>query len=163
MSWKDSAGVKESTTKVQVYCAEDAKAQWEDEIEERGYNSLSSYLLELIQEARAYREQGFLAHHQTEEQIEQLQQRIETLEHQLEKKEKQDSGSIRVDDPEFLYRFLDRRYKTLEQILREITESGALDDLIRQPVEDRLYFLASQDRVEYERGNGWKLTNRGDQ
>lgn len=162
MTWKDTAGVADSTTKVQIYCAEDAKEEWEDEVEERDYRSLSTYLYELIQEARAYREQGFLAHHQSEEKIEQLQDRIGTLEQQLEKKEQQDSGRIQVDDPEFLFRFLDHRHRTLDEILQAIVESGALDDLIRKPIEDQLYFLASQDRVDYERGHGWKLTNGGD-
>jgi hypothetical protein len=33
---------------------------------------------------------------------------------------------------------------------------------LRTPVEDELYDLASQDRVEYERGHGWRLTDGGD-
>ncbi|SDQ40886.1 hypothetical protein [Natronobacterium texcoconense] len=157
MTWKDSTGVSESTTKVQIYCSDDAKQQWEEEVESQGYKSLSTYLFELIQEARAYREEGFLSHHQSEEQIEELEQRIETLEKQLDRKEKRDSGNVQIDDPEFLYRFLDYRYKTLDKIMREIVESGALDDMIRKPVEDQLYFLASQEEVEYNRGHGWKL------
>jgi hypothetical protein len=157
MSWKDTVGISESTTKVQVYCPEDAKQEWENEVQEHGYKSLSTYLLELIQEARAYRADGFLAHQESEQQIEKLEETVEKLEQQLEKKEQRDSGHIQIDDPEFLYRFIDTQHRTLEEILKSIVESGALNDLIRKPVEDQLYFLASQDRVEYKQGHGWKL------
>jgi hypothetical protein len=50
----------------------------------------------------------------------------------------------------------------LDDLLREIVESGVLDDLIRKRVEDKLYFLASQNRVEYKKGWGWKISNGGD-
>jgi len=159
--WKDSTNLPESTTKVTLYCSEDDKEEWSQEVEEKGYKSRSKYLYELIQEARAYREQGFLAHHESEEKIEELKQKIEHLEKRLENQEQQSSGRTTVDDVDFLEKFLGDTYKPLDQILREIVESGALDDLIRKRVEDQLYFLAQQDRVEFERGHGWKLSNKG--
>ena len=160
--WKDSVNIPDSTTKVTLYCSEDDKDEWSQEVEEKGYKSRSKYLYELIQEARAYREQGFLAHHESEDKIEELKQEIEHLENQLENQEQQSSGRTQVDDIDFLEKFLEDTYKPLNQILREIVESGALDDLIRKQVEDQLYFLAQQDRVEFERGHGWKLKNGGD-
>ena len=160
--WKESVNLPESTTKVSLYCSEDDKEEWDEEVEEKQYKSRSKYLYELIQEARAYRDQGFLAHHESEERIEELKQEIESLENRLEDRERQSSGQTEVDDVDFLEKFLDDTYKPLDQILREIVESGALDDLIRKRVEDQLYFLAQQDRVEFERGNGWKLRNGGD-
>ncbi len=150
-------GVSESTARVPIYCPEEEKETWKEEVENQGYKSLSTYFFELIQEARAYREAGFLSHQQNEERIEELNQRIETLETQLEKKEQRESGKVQIDDPEFLFRFIDTQHKTLEEILKAIVESGALNDLIRKPVEDQLYFLAAQDRVEYKQGHGWKL------
>lgn len=162
MSWKDTVGLSESTGKVQVYCPKDAKEQWKQETQDHGYKSMSAYLFELIQEARAYRADGFLAHHESEQQIEELKQEVERLEQQLEKKEQRDSGHVQIDDPEFLYRFIDTQHKTLDEILKAIVESGALNELIRKPVEDQLYFLAAQDRLEYKHGHGWKLTG-GDQ
>jgi hypothetical protein len=162
--WKDSTNLPESTTKVTLYCSEDDKEEWSQEVEEKGYKSRSKYLYELIQEARAYREQGFLAHHESEERIEELKEEIEHLENRLENQEQRGSGQIQVDDIDFLEKFLEDTYKPLNQILREIVESEALDDLIRSRVEDQLYFLAQQDRAEYERGHGWKLSsNEGDQ
>jgi hypothetical protein len=160
--WKDSTNLPESTEKVTLYCSEDDKEEWSQEVEEKGYKSRSKYLYELIQEARAYREQGFLAHHESEEKIEELKQKIKHLENRVESQEKQSSGRTQVDDFDFLEKFLGDTYKPLNQILREIVESGALDDLIRSRVEDQLYFLAQQDRVEFERGHGWKLKDGGE-
>ena len=160
--WKETLNLPESTTKATLYCSETDKEKWDREVEEQGYKSRSTYLYELIQEARAYRQQGFLSHHDSEEKIEELEQEIERLEKQLENQEQKDSGRTQVDDIDFLEKFLEQQYKTLDQLLREIVESGALDDLIRKQVEDQLYFLAQQNRVEYQRGHGWKLTNGGD-
>lgn len=157
--WKDSTNLPESTTKVTLYCSEDDKEEWSQEVEEKRYKSRSKYLYELIQEARAYREQGFLAHHESEEKIKELQQKIEHLENRLENQERRSSGRTTVDDVDFLEKFLEDTYKPLDRILREIVESGALDDLIRKRVEDQLYFLAQQDQVEFERGHGWKLSS----
>jgi hypothetical protein len=81
-----------------LYCSEDDKEEWYQEVEEQGYRSRSAYLYELIQEARAYREQGFLAHHESEEKIEELKQKIEHLENRLENQEQQSSGRTTVDD-----------------------------------------------------------------
>jgi uncharacterized small protein (DUF1192 family) len=158
--WKETTGVADSTAKVTLYCSKSDKEEWTREVDEKGYNSRSKYLYELVQEARAYREQGFLAHHESEEKIEELQQEIERLEDRLENQEKQSSGRTQVDDVDFLENFLEDTYKPLDQILREIVESGALNDLIRERVEDQLYFLAQQNRVEYERGHGWKLSQK---
>jgi hypothetical protein len=159
--WKESVNIPESTTKATLYCSEDDKEEWDEEVEEQGYRSRSTYLYELIQEARAYREQGFLAHHESEEKIEKLKQEIEHLKNQLENQEQQSSGRTEIDDVDFLEKFLGDTYKPLDQILREIVESGALDDLIRKRVEDQLYFLAQQDQVEFERGHGWKISKNG--
>lgn len=108
---------------------------------------------------RAYCNQGYLAHHDFQEKIEQLQARIEHLEQQLDETQKRNSATTTVSDPAFLDQFLTHDYKPLEQLLKEIVESVALDDLLRKPVENQLYFLASQDKVEYERGHGWKRTD----
>ncbi|WP_231751216.1 hypothetical protein [Halogeometricum sp. CBA1124] len=109
--WKESVNLPESTTKVSLYCSEDDKEEWDEEVEEKQYKSRSKYLYELIQEARAYRDQGFLAHHESEERIEELKQEIESLENRLENRERQSSGQTEVDDVDFLEKFLDDTYK----------------------------------------------------
>jgi hypothetical protein len=58
---------------------------------------------------------------------------------------------------------LTQQYQSLEEVIRGIIESGMLDDALRTPVENQLYFLAAQDLVEYERGWGWKLVNGGEE
>ena len=163
MSWKDTAGIPETTTKIQIYCPETQKTAWNNEVEEKNYKSLSTYLYELIQEARAYRDQGFLAHHQSEQKIQALEQEVNRLQNKLNEQEKGNSGQVELDDNDFLYRFLSTQYKPLEQILREIVESGVLDDLIRKRVENQLYYMASQDHITYQRGHGWKLNLGGDE
>jgi hypothetical protein len=161
--WKDTLDLPDATARVPIYCPESEKEEWDEEVEELGYRSRSTYLYELIQEARAYRDQGFLAHHESEEKIEELQREVARLERRLEEEEQGSSGETQIDDIDFLETFLEPTYKPLDQILKEIVESGALDDLIRKRVEDELYFLAQQDRVEFKRGHGWKLTQGGGQ
>lgn len=50
-----------------------------EETEEQGYGSRSKYLYELIQEARAARQEGFLAYSQNESKVEELQLQVEQL------------------------------------------------------------------------------------
>jgi len=160
--WKQTADLAADSTVTQIVCKEPDKEEWDQEAEEKGYRSTSKYLYELVQEARAYRQQGYLAHHQSEEQIAELKSRIKELETQLERERKKESATTKIDDIDFLGQFLSTEYQALPEILQDIVESGALNNLIRKPVEDELYFLASQDRVEYERGHGWRLVDGGD-
>lgn len=157
--WKKTAGLPESTTRVPIYCDESHKEEWKEEAEEKGYNSMSKYLYELVQEARAYREEGFLSHHQSRKRIAELQEEVDELRDKLEK-EKQTSTTEEIDEVDFLERFLTHQYQPLNSILEDIAESGVLDDIIRKPVEDQLFHLAQQDRVEYKRGHGWKLKQK---
>jgi len=76
---------------------------------------------------------------------------------ELAREREQRSGRVAIDDPDFLQQFLWEQYQPLPRIMQRVLESGALDDLVRKRIEDQLYFLASQDRVEYEPGHGWKL------
>lgn len=160
--WQEATNVKEATERVVIYCHKNEKEEWAKEADENGYKSRSTYLYELIKEARAYRSQGFLARKENKERVEELEAQVEHLEAQLNQEEKKSSGRVEINDPEFLYRFIDTDYKKFEEILKAIVESGALNDLIRKPVEDQLYFLASQNRVEYKTGWGWKLSKGGE-
>ena len=160
--WKKTAGLPESTTRVPIYCDESHKEEWKEEAEEKGYNSMSKYLYELVQEARPYREEGFLSHHQSRKRIAELQEEVDELRDKLEKEE-QTNATGEIDEVDFLERFLTHKYQPLNSILEDIAESGVLDDVIRKPVEDQLFYLAQQDRVEYKRGHGWKLKEGGDE
>jgi len=81
----------------------------------------------------------------------------------LEREQNQKSDTTELADIDFLEKVLSAEYQTLTEIVRAIVESGELDNQIRKPIEDELYYLASQDRVEYERGHGWRLTDGGDE
>lgn len=157
-SWEEKIGLADSTTQVAFYCDEAHKEAWKREATRQGYSSMSKYLYDLILEARSYRQQGFLAHHDSQDRIEELEARIHELEQALDRERAKGSGRTEIDDPAFLTQFLDDQYQTLPDLLQRIVESGALDDLFRKRVEDQLYFLASHDRVTYEPGHGWKLT-----
>jgi len=139
--WKQTSGLAADSTVAQIVCKEPDKKEWDSEAEEKGY----------------------LAHHRSEEKIAELRARIKDLETQLEREKNQESGTTELADIDFLEKVLSAEYQTLPEIVRAIVESGELDNQIRKPVEDELYYLASQDRVEYERGHGWRLTDRGDE
>ena len=161
--WRTSSGVSESTDKVQVYTAQKLKDQWQEEAEEQGL-SLSKYVIKLVQEARVYRSEGVLRDEGEQELVTELQQENERLQQQLENQGSTPSADIQFDAATLKQEILTGNYQTLEDILQKVVEGGALDSLLRQPVENELYYLAAQDEVEYERGWGWKLTEqRGEQ
>jgi len=160
--WKQTSGLAADSTVAQIVCKEPDKEEWDQEAEEKGYRSTSKYLYELVQEGRAYRQQGYLAHHRSEEKVAELKAQIKELETQLEREQNQESDTTELADIDFLEKVLSAEYQTLPEILKNIIESGELDNQIRKPVEDELYYLASQDRVEYKRGHGWRLTAGGD-
>jgi hypothetical protein len=160
--WKDTLNLPETTTRATIYCSEADKEEWDEEVEEQGYSSRSTYLYELVQEARAYREKGFLAHHQSEERIQELEDRVEQLQNQLEKaREDNQADGVHVDQPRLVLDHLHSEYQPLEQLLQEIIRSPEVKEQLRGPIEDLLYTLAEQDRVEYERGHGWKTADSG--
>jgi flagellar biosynthesis chaperone FliJ len=162
--WKDTLNLPETTTRATIYCSEVDKEEWDREVEEQGYQSRSTYLYELVQEARAYREKGFLAHHQSEERIQELENRVEQLQEQLKQaRQDNDTDEIHIDQPELILQNLNREYQPLDQLLEQIVQSQKVKEQLRGPVENLLYTLAEQDRVEYERGHGWRLTNRGEE
>ena len=162
--WQERTGVSEDTVRVPIVCKEDDRETWTKEAEKNGYQNRSRYLYDLIQEARAYRQEGFLSRERSEERIEKLEAEIAALENRVEREEKKQAGEALVDDPAFVKRFLTTNYRRLPDILQDIVESGALDGIIRKKVEDQLYYLAQRDEITYERGWGWKLTdgNGGD-
>ena len=72
----------QETTKAQLYPHEDHKEEWQEEAEKAG-QSLSQYLYDLIQEARAYRE-GDVPITSEDERVQELESRIEELQNELD-------------------------------------------------------------------------------
>jgi len=156
--WQAQTDVADDTVRVTLVCKEHNRETWDQEAAEHGYQNRSRYLLHLIEEARAYRNNEIRGPGHAEQRIQELQSDIDRIQAELEQERKKGGGRTEIDDIDFLERFLESNYKPLEQILQEIVESGVLNDLIRRRVEDQLYYMASQDRVEFERGWGWKLS-----
>lgn len=157
--YKETMGLADETAMVHVYAPEDEAEEWKEDADEQHFSSRSKYLYALIQEARAYRQHDIGGPQQADNRISELETEVERLEEKLEQ-ERQSRGQLKITDAEFLKRFLTDQYKPLAELLQEIVESGALNDLIRKQVEDELYFLAAQNEVQYERGWGWKLADK---
>ena len=95
--WETEVGLSEETTYVALYPNQKHAEEWIEEAEEQGYGSRSKYLYELIQEARAARQEGFLAYSQDESRIEELQLRVEQLQSDLE--DARNSDPVRSKSP----------------------------------------------------------------
>jgi inactivated superfamily I helicase len=157
------AKLSEDRCEVDIYPEEDLAEEWRSEAEEQN-SSLSQYLQKLINEARSYREHGLVGTGDTgQKRIQELEEKVQRLEKRLEQKESESTDSITFDPETLKEEVLTQQYQSLEEVIRGIIESGMLDDALRTPVENQLYFLAAQDLVEYERGWGWKLVNGGDE
>ncbi|WP_049996353.1 hypothetical protein [Halococcus sediminicola] len=154
------ATLPEDTAVVKLYPPEKTAQEWMDEADYNG-SSRSRYLQNLILEARAYRSEGLLKDEGDQQRIQELEEKVEQLERRLEEKQSESAGAISFDPATLKQDVLTDNYQSLEDILRKIVESGVLDELLRQPVENQLYFLAAQDEVQYERGWGWKLAEQG--
>lgn len=77
--WKKTMGLAADSTIVQVTCKERDKDAWTEEADSQGYSSRSTYLYELIQESRRYREEGFLSREQAHQKIEELEFEVDRL------------------------------------------------------------------------------------
>jgi hypothetical protein len=158
--WKQSGGFAADTEVAQVVAKEEDLEQWDEEADKQG-KSRSKYLYSLIQEARAYREHGFLGAEGDQARIQELEEEVSRLEARLQEKESESTEAVSFDPSTLKEDVLCENYQSLEEVLRRIVESGILDDALRQPVENQLYFLAARDEVEYKRGWGWKLAEQG--
>lgn len=159
----DYAKLSEDRCAVKIYPEKEVAEQWEQEAEDQDI-SISRYLQNLIHEARSYREHGLITTGETsQKRVQELEEKVARLEKRLQQKESESTDSITFDPETLKQEVLTGQYQSLEDILRNIVESGVLDDSLRQPVENQLYFLAANDEVEYERGFGWKLSQGGDE
>lgn len=161
--WKDTVGLADGTDKVSIYCKENDIDDWDREVEENGYKSRSEYLYELIQESRRYRERGFLSREHEADRVVRLKAQIERLEDELEAVRDEDNNlRSRLEDQRFIMQFLTVRYRSLDKLMEEVVDHRTVESAVRQPVEDTLYRLAADDLVEYRRGHGWRLTEKGE-
>lgn len=151
----------EDTARVEIYPSEQQKQQWVDEKSDD--QSLSKYVISQVNTARADQQVGATAGGDTAA-VEELEAEIERLKQTLEQERQRNAGRRQIDDPGVVKQFVEEVPKQLDELLKEIVESGCLDQFVRKRVEDTLYFLAEQGEVEYTRDKltGWRLTGRGD-
>jgi len=161
--WKENMGMSQDTGLVKIYVPMSHKDTWQEEADEKNYKSTSKYLHELIQEARAIRDEGFLAPHGSDQEVQRLKKKIEELEDRLAQARQQSRESVTIDDAALLKQFLSEEYQTFDELLQGIIESDTVEELLREPVEDELYFLAAREEVTFEHGHGWRLANGGDE
>jgi IMP dehydrogenase/GMP reductase len=155
--WKENMGMSQDTGLVKIYAPMSHKETWQEEADEKNYKSTSKYLHELIQEARAIRDEGFLAPQGSDQEVQRLKKKIEELEDRLAQAKQQNRDSVTIDDSAFLKQFLTEEYQTFDGVLQKVVESDTVDELLREPIEDELYFLADREEVEFEHGHGWRL------
>jgi len=143
---------------VKTYAVEEVKEDWKTEAADEGL-SLSRYLHNLIQEARAMRFQGRLKLGDRRR-VEELEQEIDELETKLENRNQNrsnpDVGSSLIQ-PESLEERLGDEYKPLDQLLKELVGDEEFQNRLRTELKTELYRLANNGHVEYRRGSGWKL------
>lgn len=162
-AWETEVGLSEETTYVAIYPSRKHAAEWMEEAEEQGYGSRSKYLYELIQEARAFRQEGFLAYEKNGSEVEELQLQIEQLENDLEHERQKDPGEIPIEHEEFITAHLTDRYQPFKRLLKEVTNSGVLTRIVKDSVEEQLFELAKENKVEYKPGYGWRLTQENNE
>lgn len=161
-AWGEKTGLRPETVRVPIYPDQTQKQHWKAAAEKRGFASLSRYVIRRVEEARLFEEMDIGGPRHVHMTIEELQQENERLREELDQARKQSGARPEIDDADFLERFLTDQYRPLHEILQDIVESGVLNDLIRKRVESQLYYMAGNNRVEYERGFGWKLAEDGD-
>ncbi|WP_207587202.1 hypothetical protein [Halomontanus rarus] len=154
--WQQTSGFAADSTRVTLVVDENTAEQWSTEADEHGYSSRNKYLYDLIQEAQAYRDHDIPGPRHANRRIQELEEEIDRLKDRLQREQQKHGGRPAIDDIDFLEEFLTDQFQPLHEILQAIVESGALNDLIRKRVEDQLYYLAAENRVEYNRVHGWK-------
>jgi len=155
--WKQNMGMSEDMALVKSYVPDQVKETWKEEADEQDV-SLSKYVAAKVEQARA---QQHVPQTSNTEEVEKLQQRIAELEDQLDEaraRQPEASATVSILEDGAVKQNLSHRCKTLEELLRELVEDVAVDQLIREPVETRLYELAAEKEVEFQRGAGWRLT-----
>ena len=155
--WRSTAGVADTTDKVQVYTAQTLKQTWKEEAEELDL-SVSNYVEELVQEARFLRNQGQLKLGDRRR-VEVLQKRIEELERQTEDNDSngsENSAKPRLVDTQNVEQVLTRQFQSFDEVVEALLQQDEFRNQLRQQIETELYGLGESAQATYRRGYGWK-------
>jgi len=55
--------------------------------------------------------------------------------------------------------FLTESYQPVEKVLHQVTDSGVLTGIVKDAVEEQLFDLTEENKVEYKQGYGWRLAH----
>lgn len=147
----------DETTKAQLYPHEDHKEEWQDEAEKAG-QSLSQYLYDLIQEARAYREGDMPIITSEDERVQELESRIEQLQNELDQARQQQQSGGKLSISDLVEKELSEQYKTVDEILDDVKASDEVTQHLRRQIEEQLYNLTENGEAEFQRGHGWRIS-----
>ncbi len=153
---RDYQTLHENTTRAELFPAKQHKEEWWEEAEHQG-SSLSGYLYDLIQEARMYRDSGAPFIQTQDQTVKQLQNKIDDLQAQLEDARQGSGGRTHLSIDDLVTRVLNGQYQSLDELTERISASDDVADHLQRQIEDRLYALAENEQVEYQRGHGWRL------
>lgn len=153
---RDFQTLHENTTRAELFPAKQHKEEWWEEAEHEG-SSLSRYLYDLIQEARMYRDSGAPFIQTQDQTVKQLQNKIDVLQAQLEEARQGGGGRTHLSIDDLVTRVLNERYQSLDELTERISASDDVAQHLQGQIENRLYSLAENGQVEYQRGHGWRL------
>ncbi len=156
-SWESATGLADNRSYARTYPTEQQKDAWQSEAEEQGL-SLSKYIIAKVEEARASETITIPPGQPTDPgELEELENEVEKLRGELRRERQKNAGKRLVGDKEVVKRFVTDEPQELAEILQVLVESGCLNDFIRKPVENTLYFLAQHGEVVYDRRHGgWR-------
>jgi len=146
----------DETAKAQLYPHEDHKEEWQQEAEESG-QSLSRYLYDLIQEARAYREGDLPVITSKDERVQELQNKIGELQEELDQAQQQQQTGSRLSISDLVEQELSEQYKSIDEILDDVKASDEVTQHLRRQIEEQLYSLNENGEAEFQRGHGWRI------
>ncbi|WP_233139098.1 hypothetical protein [Halorubrum salipaludis] len=152
----DFQTLHENTTRAELFPAKQHKEEWWEEAGHEG-SSLSRYLYDLIQEARMYRDSGAPFIQTQDQTVKQLQNKIDDLEDQLDDARQASDGRTHLSIDDLVTRVLDQKYQSLDELTERISASDDVAQHLQRQIENRLYTLAENGRVEFQRGHGWRL------
>lgn len=147
----------DETTKAQLYPHEDHKDEWQEEAETVG-QSLSQYLYDLIQEARAYREGDMPIITSEDERVQELESRIEELQNELDQARQRHQTGSKLSISDLVEQELSEQYKTVDEVLDDVKASDQVTQHLRRQIEEQLYGLTEDGKAEFQRGHGWRIS-----
>jgi Glu-tRNA(Gln) amidotransferase subunit E-like FAD-binding protein len=134
----------------------DHKGEWQEEAEAVG-QSLSQYLYDLVQEARAYREGDMPIITSEDERVQELESRIEELQNELDQARQRHQTGSKLSISDLVEQELSKQYKTIDEILDDVKASDQVTQHLRRQIEEQLYGLTEDGEAEFQRGHGWRV------